>query len=132
MKIKQIQRTLVIIFLAILPNLATADFSIIVHPSNVQTLEAKEIERIFMGKSKSLKPYTLANEDIKTEFNRTVINKSNSQMKAYWSRLTFTGKGIPPKSLSASEMIDIIASSPNSIGYIDTDSVTDQVKVVSY
>jgi len=52
-------------------------------------------------------------------------------MKAYWSRLVFTGKGKPPMSVgSASEMLSAVAADSSAIGYVDASQVNDSVKVV--
>jgi hypothetical protein len=65
-------------------------------------------------------------------FNEKILNKTSSQMKAYWSKLVFTGKGTPPKELlSDKEVIDLVSKNPNMIGYIQKESVTAAVKVVA-
>lgn len=132
MNIKQMKQTLAIICIALVSNVAAAEFSIIVHPSNNSMPDAKEIERIFMGKSKSLKPFVLADEKVKEEFNQTIANKSSSQVKSNWARLTFTGKGMPPKELSNADMLSTIASTPDAIGFIQPSALSDNVKVVNY
>jgi ABC-type phosphate transport system substrate-binding protein len=66
------------------------------------------------------------------DFEKKVLNKSASQIKAYWSKLVFTGKGTPPKEVSSdAEVINLIKSNPNLIGYVDESSVTGDVKVIA-
>jgi len=61
-----------------------------------------------------------------------VLKKSASQLKAYWSKLLFTGKGTPPKEIgSDAEMVSLVASNPNMIGFVDAAAVNDSVKVVT-
>ena len=115
-----------------------AEVVVIVNPSVSATVSAKDISRIFLGKSKSLpgghkvKPLSLSDGNAaRDEFNEKVLKKSNSQLKSYWSKLIFTGKGQPPKELgSDADMIAKISSDPGGIGYISKESVTDTVKVL--
>ncbi|MCV2886203.1 phosphate ABC transporter substrate-binding protein [Aestuariibacter sp. AA17] len=100
--------------------------TVIVHPSNSEQLDQASISRIFLGKAKSFPsgssavPINLEESSATTEeFNSKVLNKSSSQLKAYWSKLVFTGKGTPPKTVSSdAEMINLIANNPNMIGFI--------------
>lgn len=101
--------------------------SVIVHPSNGAALDKSSISRIFLGKAKSFPgggqavPINLADGSAgSSDFNSKVLNKSASQLKAYWSKLVFTGKGTPPKSVSNdAEMIALISANPNMIGFIE-------------
>jgi hypothetical protein len=59
------------------------------------------------------------------------LGRSSSQVSAYWSKLVFTGKGIPPKEVADdAAVVDLVSKNPSVIGYIDKASVTDAVKVV--
>ena len=117
---------------------AYADVSVIVHPSNDSSFEASTIKRIFTGKEKSFSngnkgiPISQgAGSAVTGEFNKKVIKKSSAQLKAYWSKLIFTGKGTPPKEASNdAEVIKMVAANPDTIGFVSSDAVTDQVKVV--
>ncbi len=116
-----------------------AEVVVIVHPSVSDTASVKDISRVFLGKSKSLpgghkvKPVGLASgNSARDEFNEKVLKKSDSQLKSYWSKLIFTGKGQPPKELgSDADVITKVSSDPGSIGYISKESVTDAVKVLA-
>ena len=111
--------------------------SIIVHPSNGDALDDAAILRIFLGKSKSFPsgakvvPINMVESAAVTgEFNEKVLSKSSSQLKAYWSKLVFTGKGTPPTTVdSDAEMIKLISANPNMIGFIEG-SGDGSVKVV--
>lgn len=116
-----------------------AEIAVIVHPSNNTELDSNSISRLFLGKMKSFPggdqavPLNLNESSEQTkEFNKKVLRKSGSQLKAYWSKLVFTGKGTPPQSLdNDSEVIGLVSSNPNIIGYIDAASVTGDVKVIA-
>ncbi len=58
-------------------------------------------------------------------------DKSPAQIKAYWSRIIFTGRGQPPPEVSNDiEVKKFIARHPDAIGYIEQKLVDDSVKVV--
>lgn len=120
-------------------SLAYAETAVIVSAQNAnKSLDQDTIARIFLGKSKSFPDGSQAvpvdqalNSSTREMFNDKVLAKNNSQLKAYWSRLIFTGKGTPPKeSGSAAEVKDLVANNPNLIGYIDSSAVDDSVSVV--
>ena len=123
-----------------LTTLATASFaevSVIVHPSNSANVDATAIERIFLGKEKSFSTGTSAvpvnlesSVAEREEFDTKVLDKSASQLKAYWSKLIFTGKGNQPSETSVSGMIETVSSNPSAIGYVPSSAVTDAVKVI--
>ncbi|WP_052380042.1 MULTISPECIES: phosphate ABC transporter substrate-binding protein [unclassified Pseudoalteromonas] len=116
-----------------------ASITVIVHPSNNNDLNKSAITRLFLGKTKKFPDGTIAiplNQDesknITEEFNSKALKKSSSQLKAYWSKLVFTGKGTPPKNAEDNKaVLDIVAQNPNVIGYIRSDIVNDKVKAVT-
>jgi ABC-type phosphate transport system substrate-binding protein len=60
-----------------------------------------------------------------------VIGRDNAQIKAIWSKILFTGRGLPPKQLPDSEAIKkAVAANPNAVGYIEKSLVDASVKVV--
>lgn len=115
-----------------------AEVAVIVHPSNSNTLSIQDIQFIYLGKKKSFPngdeavPVSLIESASTTvEFNDKVLKKSSSQLRAYWSKLVFTGKGSPPKAVEAdAELVNLVASNPNLIGYVDSASISGDVKVV--
>jgi hypothetical protein len=53
------------------------------------------------------------------------------QIKAVWSRLTFTGQGRPPKELADAVAVKkAVAADPRAIGYIDKADLDASVTVV--
>lgn len=118
--------------------MASAEVAVIVNPANGNALTDKEISRIYLGKLKAfadgqaIEAINIASGNAaRTEFEQKVLKKSSSQVKAYWSKLVFTGKGKPPKELaSAAEVIKLVASTPNAIAYVDSAKLDGSVKVV--
>lgn len=127
-----------ILFMCVMASSVWADISVIVHPSNSSTVPAQEVSKIFLGKQSSFSgggeavPINLTEGNATREtFNTEVLGKNARQIKAYWSKLVFTGKGTPPKEVdSADDMLELISNNPNMIGYIDSSKVTGAVKVV--
>lgn len=118
---------------------AFSGVAVIVHPSNNSALNETEISRIFLGKMKSFPSGGQAipiNQEEGTgargAFEGTVLKKSASQIKAYWSKLVFTGKGTPPRQVGGdSDVLNLVKANPNIIGYIDESAVTGDVKVIA-
>lgn len=111
--------------------------SVIVHPSNAAALDKKSISKVFLGKSKSFPgggqaiPIDLSSGDARNAFLNQVLGKSESQLKAYWSKLIFTGKGQAPKAVSSdAEVVELVSKNPNLIGYVNDGAVDGSVKVV--
>jgi len=135
---KLLKTKLCIAILGLASVVAQAEIAIVVHPSNTSDVDKTSLSRIFLGKAKSFSAGGQAvpinqteSSAITDEFNSKILKKSESQLKSYWSKLVFTGKGTPPKSVgSDAEVISLVSSNPNLIGYIDAASVTSAVKVV--
>ncbi|MGB3724455.1 MAG: phosphate ABC transporter substrate-binding protein [Glaciecola sp.] len=115
-----------------------AELVIVVNPTNSSSLDSKSVQRIFLGKEKKFSDGSetiVINQesttDIRQSFDEDVLGRSSSQVSAYWSKLVFTGKGIPPKEVASdAEVIELVAKNPNVIGYVNKASVTDAVKAI--
>jgi len=120
-------------------SLASTEVAVIVSASNGNaSIDQATISKIFLGKAKSFPDGAQAvpvDQDdgsaSREAFNSTVLGKSASQLKSYWSRLIFTGKGTPPKQSGDDAAVKaLVAANPNLIGYIDASAVDASVKVV--
>lgn len=117
---------------------ATAEIAVIVNPANGNDLSDKQISRAFLGKLKSfadgqsIKAVNAKSANpTRAEFEKNVLSKSSAQVKAYWSKQLFTGKGTPPDELASdAEILSFVASTPNAIGYIDASKLDGSVKVI--
>src|ERR1700730_3515281 len=68
---------------------------------------------------------------VRDEFYEKVAGKSPSQLKAHWSKIIFTGRGQPPKTVAdAAELKKMLAANLSAIGYIDETQVDPSVRVV--
>lgn len=124
--------------LVLLVPLANAEVAVIAHPSVSESASSEDLSRVFLGKRKALEsgykviPLNLKEgSTARDEFNDKVLGKSESQLKSYWSKLIFTGKGQPPKEMdSESELVELIKSNPNMIGYVNAASIPEGVSVL--
>lgn len=74
----------------------------------------------------NLKP----NVEIKDRF-YNFIGKKSFELRKIWMRLQLTGEAKPPEALkSQDEVLQKVASTEGSIGYVTLDKVTDQVKLI--
>jgi len=99
--------------------------------SPAATMTAEQVSQIFLGKPSSLVPVDQAENATKNDFYKKVTDKELSQVKSIWSKIAFTGKGVPPKEVGGnSEVKKHVASDPKAIGYIDKSAVDGSVKVI--
>ena len=117
---------------------AQAEVAVVVNPNMADSLDSTAISKIFLGKSKRFPSGATAtpiNQDsnaVVDEFNKQVLKRSSSQVKAYWSKLLFTGKGkLPQQVANDSEVLKKVASDTSAIGYVNAASVDGSVKVVA-
>ena len=115
-----------------------ASVAVIVNTANSAAIDEGDISRIFLGKVKKFSTgdkITIINLKFKqatrNEFEEKVLKKSASQVKAYWSKLMFSGKGKPPKELASDkDILAFVAANPGAIGYVAEGSVDSSVKVI--
>jgi ABC-type phosphate transport system substrate-binding protein len=118
---------------------AYADVVVIVSAkSPITSLTAEQTAKIFLGKTDTFPhdgnalPIDQAEGSIiRDEFYSKVTNKNSAQIKAYWSKIIFTGDGQPPKLVEGDVAVrKAVANNPNSIGYIDKNNVNNSVRVI--
>jgi ABC-type phosphate transport system substrate-binding protein len=106
--------------------------------SPITTLSKSQMTDIFMGKisrlpngAQAMPIDQMEGSGAREEFYAKVVGKSAAQMKAYWSKIIFTGRGQPPKEVSNSaEVKRFIVNNPAAIGYIEESLVDGSVRVV--
>ncbi|MES2350818.1 MAG: phosphate ABC transporter substrate-binding protein [Pseudomonadota bacterium] len=68
---------------------------------------------------------------LRDEFYSRVAARSPALMKAYWTKMVFTGRGQPPRELASSAAVRrMVADNPSMIGYIDRSALDASVKAV--
>lgn len=96
------------------------------------TLSKEQVSDVFMGKNTSLTPVDQAESSaLRDDFYGKVVGKSASQMKSYWAKMAFTGKGTPPREAGGSgDVKKILAGDGTLVGYIEKAAVDSSVKVL--
>ena len=98
----------------------------------------EKVRRIFLGKERSLCGESVAqpldvdeHNPLRPFFLEKILEKDSSQLRQYWSRLIFTGKGAPPKNVGADDEVKAFVSRhKDAIGVIDSAHVDKSVKVL--
>jgi ABC-type phosphate transport system substrate-binding protein len=106
--------------------------------STVTTLTKAQLTDIFLGKVSRFPngapavPIDQPEGSVaRDEFYAKFIGKSAAQIKAFWSKIIFTGRGQPPKEVADSiEMKKRISENPAAVGYIEENAMDDTIKVV--
>ena len=118
---------------------AQAEIVVIVHPGNAENqISIEAVRDIYLGRVTTLpggaKAVAVDQKDgtpAKTEFQEKVIKMNAGQVKGHWSKLIFSGAGVPPSVIGGSnEVRNWVASNPNGIGYIDKKAADGSVKVL--
>jgi len=102
------------------------------------TLTKEQSSDIFLGKATTFPDGGTVtpldqpeSSPLREEFYSKVTGKSAAQAKSYWSKLSFTGKGTPPKEGQGSADIKKqVADNPRLVGYIEKAVVDGSVKVL--
>jgi ABC-type phosphate transport system substrate-binding protein len=107
--------------------------------SPIAHLDPAQVADIFLGKTSRFPDGSIAmpvdqNEDspVRDRFYAQFTGKSPAQVKAYWSKIIFTGRGQPPRQAADStEVKRIVSDNPHAIGYIDASQVDSSVRVLA-
>lgn len=106
--------------------------------SAVDHLSKKELADIFLGRTSRLpngEQVVPIDQDegcpARDQFYETIVGKTAAELRAYWSKIIFTGRGQPPLAVpSGVEERKLIATNPNAIGYLDKSQLDRTVKAV--
>ncbi len=99
--------------------------------STAGNMTKEQVADIFSGRSTEFEPVDQADGPVRGEFSSKVLGKSTTQMKAFWAKAAFTGKGTPPKELAGSaEVKQALAGNPKRVGYVEKSAVDGTVKVI--
>jgi hypothetical protein len=132
------KRVLTTLLLTLLPTLAIADLVVVTaKQSTIEALTETEVRQLFSGQLRSingqrLQPLDLPSRDRnREEFYRKLMGRSPDQMRAYWTRLIFTGQGQPPREVAGTgELNTLISSSTDYVGYLPAAELNPGLKVL--
>ncbi len=127
------------ILLGMLVNIAQAEIVLITNKaSKLPGITLEEVGKLYLGKSKSFSNGERASVadyspgvDIRQQFYKKTLKMTDSEVSRYWAKRKFTRKLKPPKIISDDKaMKQWVASSPNTLGYIDGTLIDNSVKVL--
>jgi len=115
------------------------DIVVVVSRQNpLQSLTKEQLESIFLGRTQQFPTGQRAvpvdqveGSTVRERFYIEILDRTSAQVRSYWSRILFTGRGHPPRSVASSEeVLRILATDAQAIGYIERRFVNDAVTVV--
>jgi ABC-type phosphate transport system substrate-binding protein len=120
---------LLLLGLAPVARMATAadSFVVIVNTANPLTaLKAQEVSSLFLKKTSAwadgtkASPVDLDERDSSREsFSKQIHNKSTAAVKAYWQKMIFSGRDVPPpEKASPDQVVSFVKANPGGIGYV--------------
>jgi ABC-type phosphate transport system substrate-binding protein len=106
--------------------------------SPITALSRNQLLDIFLGRTNRYPNGTPAlpidqaeGSPLRDEFYSKIAGQTEAQIKAYWSKIIFTGRGQPPPTVANDEEAKKrISDNPAAIGYIDRATVDDSVRIV--
>jgi hypothetical protein len=118
-------------FAALLCGPAQAQVAVVMAPG-AASISKEQVANLYLGRSAELRLFDLpeghATRDL---FYKKAAERDPAQVKAVWSRIVFSGRGMPPREMAdAAAVKKAVAADPKAVGYIDKAAVDASVKVV--
>lgn len=127
----------ILLFISLSLAVLHADILIVIsQKSLVKKLSTHDIKRIFLNKTRFLPGGERVEviegipSELKNSFYRLVTGKSKSQLRSYWAKQIFTGKGKPPRQIKQENLVSYLDENPNTISYISEAQMNDALKVL--
>jgi ABC-type phosphate transport system substrate-binding protein len=120
-----------LILLALGGGPACAGELVLIVNSAAATINKDQVADVYLGRSSGWTPIDqVANSPIYVEFYKKATGRDIAQVRAIWSKIIFTGRGLPPKQLVDSTAVKrAVAANPKAIGYIEKSAVDASIKV---
>ena len=134
---KGIYQMMAALFL-ILPLQVMAEVVVVVgKESPISSLSESQLRQLYLEGSgriagSSLKALDLPEDSrARKDFYQAAVGKTPAQMKSYWARMIFTGRGAPPRMVSGTRAMQVmLENNPELIGYLPADQVSSGLKVL--
>ncbi len=122
----------VLVLALLLGGTALADDIVVIANPAAGPISKEQIEDIYLARNSAWTPIDqAAGSSIYAEFYKKMTGRDTAQVKAIWSRILFTGRGVPPKQLIDSAAVKkAVAANPKAVGYIEKSAVDASVKVI--
>jgi len=105
--------------------------------SPIARLTREEAARLYTGRLVGqserlvLRPLDLPAGALRDEFYLRLTGKNPNQIRAYWSRLVFSGQAAPPhEAATPAEVRALVAKYPDLVGYLPETEVDGSVRVL--
>jgi hypothetical protein len=104
--------------------------------SGIGAISRDQAADIFLGRKTvvsnniTLSPVDSSDHRLRERFYQSVAGMTTLRVKAYWSRLVFSGQGRPPPELSPQDAGQRIAGEASAVTYLLADQVTPAMKVL--
>jgi len=88
--------------------------------TGINQVSKKELSKLYLKKTDKIndtKVIILDTKEDHDEFCRKILNKTPSQIHAYWMKQVFLGRKTPPPKYVREKISQIIKDSENTIGY---------------
>lgn len=135
---------LALLLLLIIPQPVAADIAdeeivVIGHPRlGVEALSHQAVRDLYLGKTVQLANGTRVEivdlpvgHAVRNSFYINVIGRDPGQMRAYWAKRIFTGKGSPPDTRpDERSVVRWVAAGQGRIAYVSASAIDDSVKVL--
>ena len=100
----------------------------------VMALSEDQVKDLFMGKKIVLPGnatrvvlFDCPDKEVREAFYQRVAKKTDVQMRAYWTRMQFTGEGIPPKKpANTQELREKLGTTEGAVGYCKPEDMQGQ------
>ena len=106
--------------------------------TQVEAMRPDQVAAIFLGQSARLPDGSVGipidqpiGSNQRDSFYQRVTGKTPALLRAWWSKMVFTGRGQPPRELPNNAAVrQAVASAPGAIGYIDREAIDPSVRQV--
>lgn len=119
--------------------LVSAEPAVVVNAeSGLMHLSQDQVINIFLGRYRRLPDGGTAlpidqpeSSTLRAEFYRRLVNKDLNEINAYWSRLIFSGRTLPPvQAANAAEVQFLLLGNPGGIAYMERSQVDRRFRIV--
>jgi ABC-type phosphate transport system substrate-binding protein len=121
------------------PAAAAADVVVIGNPQlDISSISVQMVADLYLGRAVQLNTGQRVEvvdlppgHPVRDEFYSGILGRDPDQIRAYWAKRIFTGKGTPPLVRGdEAAVVRWVAAEPGRIGYVSRSAVTDSVQVL--
>lgn len=111
---------------------------VVAESNTVTSLSAQQIRDIFLGHSTFFPDGSPAvpvdqaeNSTARIEFYARLLNMTPAQIRSHWARMTFTGRGRPPRSVrSEADLVALLQQDRRIVSYLSRSSLDQNTRIV--